>query len=169
MTTFLKLAESRYSLRKFKSQPIEQEVLNRVLEAARIAPTAHNNQPQRIMIISGDDLEKVDLCTQCRFGAPTVLLVCYDKTVCWIRPFDDAPSGEVDASIVTTHMMLAAQEEGLGTCWVMNYDAAKCAELFNLPESIVPVALLPIGYPNNDAKPSGRHNERLELDQLLLK
>ena len=167
MTTFLELVKSRYSVRRFKMQPIEQETLNRVLEAARIAPTAHNNQPQRIKVISGDDLRKVDMCTQCRFGAPTVLMVCYDKNVCWKREFDDAPSGEVDASIVTTHMMLTAHDEGLGTCWVMYFNTAKAIELFNLPDNIVPIALLPIGYPSDDVRPSSAHSQRFALEQLL--
>jgi nitroreductase len=97
-----------------------------------------------------------------------VLLVCYDKTVCWTRSFDKAASGEVDAGIVTTHLMLAAWEQGLGSCWVMYFDPKKVRDLFALPESIVPVAVLPIGYAAEDAAPSERHSSRAALNGLLI-
>ena len=168
--TFLELAQTRYSVRDFKPQPIEQEKLAQVLEAGRVAPTACNNQPQRIKIITDPaDLAKLDECTPCRFSAPAVLLICFDKSISWKRGFDGADSGEVDASIVTTHLMLAAHELGLGTCWVMYFDPAKTAKFFALPENIVPVAMLPIGYPADDAEPAAGHGQRAALDHLLLK
>ena len=167
--SFFELAKARYSVRSFKSQPIEPDKLEQVLETGRVAPTACNNQPQRIKAITDlADLAKVDECTPCRFGAPTVLLICYDRDVCWERKFDGADSGEVDASIVTTHLMLAAHDLGLGTCWVMYFDPAKTAELFALPKNIVPMAMLPIGYPADDTSPSERHHERVALNQILL-
>lgn len=167
--TFLELSAARYSLRKFKSLPVEADKLARILEAGRIAPTAHNNQPQRIKVISEPaELALVDKCTPCRYGAPLVLLVCYDKNICWKRPFDGALSGEVDASIVTTHLMFAAQEAGLGSVWVMHFDPAKAIEHFALPENIVPVAMLPLGYPAEDAKPSDSHLKREALENILL-
>ena len=170
MQSFIELAQARYSCRSFKPQTIEPAKLKLVLEAGRIAPTACNNQPQRIKVITDpEDLAKVDECTPCRFNAPAVLLVCYDKTVCWKREFDGEDSGEVDASIVTTHLMLAAQEAGLGTCWVMYFNPAKTVELFALPENIVPVAFLPIGYPADNVAPSGSQKHRLSLDKILLK
>ena len=170
MTNFFELAANRYSVRKYKPQPVEADKMAKILEAGRIAPTAHNNQPQRIKVITeAADLEKMDVCTRCRFGAPAALLVCYDKDVTWKRPFDDALSGEVDASIVVTHMMLQAHALGLGTCWVMYFDPAKTSENFALPENIIPVAFLPLGYPAEDAEPSPKHADRLPLDELLLK
>jgi nitroreductase len=168
--TFLELAKSRYSVRSYKPKPIEQDILVQVLEAARIAPTACNYQPQRIRIVTSQaDLAKVDKCTAYRFNAPAVLLVCYDKTVCWKRRFDGADSGEVDASIVATHLMLAASEAGLGTCWVMSFDPVKTVELFALPKNIVPVAILPIGYPAEDSIPSDWHEQRFSLDQTVFR
>jgi nitroreductase len=113
-------------------------------------------------------LAKVDECTSCRFGAPAVLLICYDKTVCWRRKFDGKSCGVSDACIVTTHLMLQAHDLGLGTCWVMYFDPAKAAELFGLPENVVPVAMLPIGYPAEDAAPAPMHGERLPLENMLL-
>jgi len=169
MTKFLDLAAARYSVRSFCPRTVEPEKLAQILSAARLAPTACNNQPQRIKVISAPaDLAKADECTPCRFGAPVVLLVCYDKTVCWRHPTNNALiSGTIDASIVTTHLMLAAQDAGLGSCWVMKFDVAKTAELFALPENFVPVAMLPIGYGAADAAPSDRHESRFEVEKIL--
>jgi nitroreductase len=169
MTAFLDLAAARYSVRSFCPRAVEPEKLSQVLSAARLAPTACNNQPQRIKVISDPaDLAKADECTPCRFGAPVVLLVCYDKTVCWRHPENNAlTSGTIDASIVTTHLMMAAKDIGLGSCWVMKFDVAKAAELFNLPENFVPVAMLPIGYPAADAAPSDRHETRFDVDKIV--
>ena len=170
MTDFFGLAESRYSVRKYKPQPIEEEKLAKILEAARIAPTAGNRQPHRIKVITtAVELEKVDICTRCRFDAPAVMLICYDKTTTWVRPFDGANSGDVDASIITTFMMMQAQDLGLGTCWVMFFDPAKTVEQFALPENIVALAFLPMGYPAEDAAPGPKHGERFSLDEILLK
>jgi nitroreductase len=168
--SFLELTKSRYSARKFKDQPVEQDKLAQILEAGRVAPTAKNNQPQRIKIITTpEDFSKVDECTPCRFGAQLVLLICYDKEICWQRHFDGALSGEVDASIVTTSMMFAAEALGLGTCWVMHFDAQKASEVFALPENIIPVAMLPIGYRTDDCAPSPAHSTRMDMDAFLLK
>ena len=169
MSDFIKLARERYSVRSFSQRTIEPEIMNQVLEAGRVAPTACNNQPQRIKVITArDDLAKLDKCTSCRFGAPTVLLICYDEKLAWERQFDGASSGEVDASIVTAHMMLAAHDLGLGTCWVMYFDPAKVTKLFALPNGIVPVAMLPIGYPDEAEAPSKQHKDRLPLGEMLL-
>jgi nitroreductase len=167
---FKELAAARYSVRQFKDKPVEQDKLDLILEAARIAPTGANKQPQRILLVSGaKELEKVDACTPCRFGAPLVFIICYDSDACWVRQkYDGAKSGEVDAGIVTTHMMLQAADAGLGTTWVMHFDPAKTREEFALPSHIIPVAFLPTGYPADDAQPAGFHSQRYPLDKLLL-
>lgn len=167
--SFQELAAARYSVRKYDSKLVEKEKIDLLLEAARVAPTACNNQPQRIKVITApDELAKLDECTPCRFDAPLVFLVCYDKNACWNRPFDSATSGDVDASIVTTHLALAAADLGLGSCWVMYFDPAKTAGIFNLPENIVPVAILPVGYPAADATPAALHTKSASLDALLI-
>ena len=166
---FLDLARERYSVRDFQDVPVAQDKLRRILEAGRIAPTACNKQPQRIKVIAGEtELAKVDACTPCRFNAPLVLLVCYDSTVCWKRSFDGAASGEVDAAIAAAHLLLAAQDQGLGSVWVMHFDPAKTAEAFQLPENIIPVAMLPMGCPAKDARPAVQHHQRAELADILL-
>ena len=169
MNSFIELASQRYSVRSFSEKAVEEEKIDEILKAAQIAPTAGNRQPHRIKIVcEKEELEKIDACTACRFGAGHVFIVCYDKTECWTRSFDGATSGDVDASIIATHIILAAQDVGLGTCWVMYFDPKKVCELFNLPENIVPVALIPTGYPSESSAPSDRHTSRKNIAEILL-
>ena len=166
---FYQLAKDlRYSVRKFKDQPVEKEKLEQILEAGRIAPTACNYQPQRIMVIEEEAAyEKLRQCTRCHFDAPVVLMICYDKTTVWKNKTNGTVGGDVDASIVTTHMMLQAAELGLGTTWVGAFDHQKARELFNIPDYLVPVALLPIGYPTDDAEPHPWHFKRFDIDHTV--
>lgn len=166
---FITLAKKRYSVRAYKDKKVEKEKLEAILEVAQIAPTAHNSQPQRIkVVVLDEELLKVDECTSCRFGAPLVFLICYDKDINWKRSFDGKISGEVDASIITTHMMLAAADLGLGSCWVMYFDPEKTKTLFSLPDNIEPVAFLPVGYAKEDAQPSVSHSKRNAVEQMLI-
>ena len=165
---FDQLIIHRYSVRKFKDLPVEQEKLDLLLEAARIAPTAANRQPQRLFLVTRPEwLEKIDRCTPCRFGAPGVFLICYDRAQCWVRPFDGQDSGLVDASIVTTQLMYQAADLGLGTTWVMHFDPVAVVKEFSLPETIVPAAMLIFGYPAADAAPADRHYQRHPLEKIL--
>ena len=128
---FLKLAEERYSVRSFTDKGVTQEDLDKILKAGHVAPTACNIQPQRILVINSEEaIEKLKGCTKCHFNAPTALLVCYSKDACWKRKYDGANSGEIDASIVTTHMMLEAASIGVGTTWVMHFDPTAMRETF---------------------------------------
>ena len=166
---FLQLAkEQRYSVRKFKYQAVEQEKLDYILEAGRVAPTACNYQPQRILVIENEVAhEKLKQCTSWYFGAPVVLMVCYDKTTCWKNKTNGIIGGEVDASIVTTHMMLAAAELGLGATWVGAFNHQKARELFSIPDYLVPVALLPIGYPADGIEPHPWHFRRFDREHTV--
>lgn len=165
---FLTLAAKRYSVRKFENKPIEDEVLEKVLKAGHLAPTACNLQPQKIFVLkSAEALEKIRGCTPCHFDAPTILMVCNDTNIDWKRPFDGKTSGDIDASIVTTHMILEAAELGLGTTWVMFFEPAKVIEAFNLPENIVPTCLLPIGYPAADAAPADLHDKFRPAEEIV--
>lgn len=165
---FLKLAAERYSVRKFKDKPIEQESIDKILTAAQIAPTGCNYQPQRILVINNEEaLTKLKDCTRCHFDAPCAMLVCYNKEECWTRPYDGNQSGIVDASIVTTHMMLEAWELGVGSTWVMHFNPFKMREVFNIPENIEPVALLVMGYPADDAEPNERHTRFRPIEETV--
>ncbi|WMM26158.1 nitroreductase family protein [Tissierella sp. MB52-C2] len=137
-----------------------------ILEAGRVAPTAVNYQPQRILVLnSEEDLAKLELCIPFRFQHTLALLVCYDECVSWKRKFDNKDSGDIDASIVATHMMLEAINLGIGSTWVGHFDPQTIRETFNVPANIIPVALLLLGYPNDDASPHINHNKRLEISQ----
>lgn len=167
--SFLELAKSRYSVRRFADKPIEREKLGAVLKAAQIAPTGHNNQPQKIYVIRSEAaLAKLQAVTKCTYGAKTVLLVAYDEEQEWKNDLEPTSSGEVDASIVATHMMLEAHEQGLGTCWVAWFAPNKTAEIFDLPKNIKPVLLMPIGYPAENAKPSPRHDQNKDISEFVI-
>lgn len=163
---FLKLAEERYSCRGFLDKPVEEEKIAAVLEAARLAPTAVNFQPQRILVIKSEEaLKKVEECTRFGFNAPLNFLICYDMEKSWHRKKDNKDHGIIDAAIVHTHMMLEAAELGLGTTWVCSFDEDKVRELFNVPDNYVIEGFLPTGYP--DMTPSEQHTKRLETDDFV--
>ncbi|MBP2656825.1 MAG: Nitroreductase family protein [Firmicutes bacterium] len=165
---FLQLAKERYSVRKFSDKKVEQEKLDLILEAGRVAPTAVNYQPQRILVIENEEeLAKLKSCTKYHFYAPLALLVCYDSTASWKRPYDNENMGVVDASIVTTQMMLQIAELGLGTTWVGHFNPDSIKEAFELPEYLVPVALLPIGYPRSDSTPHQLHSQRYDIKDTV--
>ena len=162
------LAACRYSVRKFSDQPVEKEKLDLILESGRVAPTACNNQPQRVLVLQSDEsLARLKECTSSHFDAPLALLVCYDQTKSWKRSFDGDDSGIVDASIVTTQMILQAFELGIGSTWVAHFDPQKIRKAFKLPKNYVPVALLPLGYPADGAGPSSQHSKREPLEKTV--
>ena len=164
----MNLLKERYSVRMFSDKPVEDDKLNQILEAGRVAPTAVNFQPQRILVLkSKDALDKLKNCTRYHFDAPVALIVCYDNTVSWKRKYDNYDMGAVDAAIVTTQMMLETANLGLGTTWVGHFEPAAVVREFELPENIIPVAILPIGYPSESAEPNPRHFERLRLDDTV--
>ncbi len=164
--SFLELARKRYSCRKFTDKLVEQDKINDILEAGRLAPTAVNYQSQRVFVIQGkESLEKLKTVTPYHFDAPIAFLICYDSTLSWKNPFNNFDEGVVDASIVTTHMMLEVADLGLGSTWVGYFDQKLASETFNLPQNIIPVAILPVGYPNKE--PSPMHNKRNELSQTV--
>lgn len=166
---FEKLIDERYSVRNFKSEHLEQTVIDKILEAGHKAPTGCNYQPQRILVLNTDEsIEKLKECTKCHFNAPTAMLVCHNRDESWKRVYDGALSSPVDAVIVTTYMMLAAQNEGVGTCWVMHFDPDKMCETFSIPENIEPVALLVMGYPSDDAKPLDLHFKSRPIDETVI-
>ena len=168
MKDFMSLAQQRYSVRRFKDEPVSQEAVDQILHAGHLAPTGCNNQPQRIFVIrSAEGMEKLRGCTKCHFDAPMAMLICYDKTECWTRKYDGEQCGWTDASIVTTHMMLQAHDVGVGTTWVMHFDPFAVREAFSLAENIVPVALLPMGYPASDAQPHPMHSRFRDMEEIV--
>lgn len=165
---FLTLAQNRYSVRKFDERPVEQEKIDRILKAGHAAPTACNLQPQKIFVLKSEAvLDKLKRITKCHFNAPLAMLVCYDKTVSWKRKYDGKDSGDIDASIVTTHMMMEAWELGIGSTWVMHFDPAAARAELDLSDDLEPTAFLMLGYPAEDAVPFHLHNECKDEDQIV--
>ena len=155
---FNDLIENRYSVRKFKNEHLPEDVISEILKASHKAPTGCNYQPQRILVLNTDEsINKLKKCTKCHFDAPSAMLVCHNKDESWKRVYDGALSSPVDAVIVSTYIMLAANNLGVGSCWVMHFDPLKMRESFNIPENVEPVALLVMGYPADEAKPFEMH------------
>lgn len=156
--SFLELAKIRYSVRKYQEKKVEEEKLLKILEAGRIAPTGANTQPQRIIVIrEKEGLEKLSKCANI-YGAPLALIICADHGVSWKRPHDGKDIAELDASIVTDHMMLQATELNLGTCWICYFDAKVMRVEFNIPDSYEPLNILAIGYSLNEPLSPERHD-----------
>ncbi len=165
----LRTIKDRFSVRKFKDTAIEPEKLERILEAAKAAPTAKNLQPQRIYVCkSKRALDAIDSATKCRYGAPVVLVVCYDENEVWHNPYDpNIDSGKVDTAIVADEMILAAWEEGIASCWVAWFNPKKLNRGLKLQEHIKPVVLIPMGYPEEGVEPTLRHTESKDLNEMV--
>ena len=158
----------RYSVRKFEDRHLAKEDIEAILRAAHLAPTGCNYQPQRILVLNTDEaVLKLKDCTKCHFDAPCAMLICYNKEETWTRPYDGAQSAPVDAAIVTTHMMLAAQNIGVGTCWVMHFNPAAMRNAYHIPPEIEPLALLVMGYPHEDAAHIPMHSTYRPMDEVV--
>lgn len=160
--------KSRYSVRNFKETPIKKDILEKILETGRLAPTAKNLQPQQIYVIeSKDALAKLN--TVCKsYNAPTVLLICCDLNQVWKSPIEEGyTTKEMDCSIVSTYMMLQATELGIGSCWIRYFNKELLKQVFDLPEKMEPISLLLIGYPSEESVPSSFHDQRKELGKIV--
>ncbi len=165
---FNKVLEARYSVRDYKNTPVEEEKIEAILNAVRLAPTAKNSQPQKIYVAKTKEaLEKVDLVTPNRFGAPVVIMVCGDKNKACILKSNGRNFLEVDVSIIQTYMMLKATDLGLGSCWIGRFNAEKMQEVFNIPENEVLYGMLLVGYEADGCVPGPMHGERLDLNQIV--
>ncbi len=165
---FLKLAESRFSIRQFLNKPVEQEKIDALLRVAQVSPTAENKQPQKIYIITKEeDRKKLKTVSKYTFNAPMYFIVCCDKNKAWKQKNEDYISTEIDGSIVTTHIILEAFDLGLGSVVVRNFETENLKKLFNIPENMVPISLLPIGYPKEGVKPSKLHFTKNDIKDMV--
>ena len=162
---FSELIRTRYSVRAYKPDPVEDEKLHQILEAARLAPTAANRQPFRILVIHTEG-RQAELRRIYRRGwfveAPIILCACGVPDENWVR-MDGKNYNDVDVTIAMDHLILAAANLGLGTCWVAAFDPGAAREVLNLPEGIEPVAFTPLGYPAD----SPGEKKRKSLDELV--
>lgn len=164
---FKDVIENRYSCKDFKDKQVEQEKLRRILEAGRVAPTAKNLQEQKIYVIQSKEyLAKIDACTPCRYNAPTVLVVAYDKSNVFTYPGEKRNSGVEDATIVATHLLLSAYNEEIDSCWINFFDPEKVAQALNLNENEEVVMMLDLGY-GKQKEPLPNHHLRKELNETV--
>ncbi|MEE3420845.1 MAG: nitroreductase family protein [Lachnospiraceae bacterium] len=167
---FTEVIKNRYSCKKFDGRAIEEEKLQAILEAGRLAPTAKNLQEQKIYVAqSPESLAKIDELTPCRYGAGTVLVVAFDSTNVYTYPGEKRDSGIEDATIVAAHMILAAYNEGVDSCWVNRVDPDALAQKLGLPENEKILMLLDLGYALDGAKPLPNHFSRKPLSETVVR
>ena len=165
---FRKVIESRYSCKKYSDRPVEAAKLTAILEAGRLAPTAKNLQEQHVYVLqSAELLAKIDSVTPCRYGAPTVLVVAFDKKNVFTYPGGKRDSGVEDATIVATHMILAAADQGVDSCWLNFLDPDKTAAALGLPEDEEVLMVMDLGYAAEGAGPLPNHMSRKPLSETV--
>ena len=165
---FREVIKARYSCKKYGGRQVEPEKLNAILEAGRLAPTAKNLQEQHIYIVqSAEGLAKIDAVTPCRYGAPTVLAVAFDRDNVFTYPGGRRDSGVEDATIVATHMILAAADQGVDSCWINFLDPEKLAEALGLPENEEVLMVMDLGYAAEGAGPLANHGSRKDLSETV--
>ena len=165
---FKEVVKARYSCKKYSDRQVEKEKLEAILNTGRLAPTAKNLQEQHIYVVQSPEvLAKVDSVTPCRYGAPTVLVVAFDRTNVFTYPGGKRDSGVEDATIVATHMILAAADEGVDSCWVNFLDPEKMAEVLGLPENEEILMIMDLGYAAEGAGPLPNHGNRKELSETV--
>ena len=163
---FQELIRARYSCRAYRSAPVVEDQLAQVLEAARLAPTADNRQPFRLVVIrtAGREQELQRVYGKDWFvQAPLVIAACGVPAENWVRKQDGKNYNDVDVAIVMDHLILAAADLGLGTCWIAAFDPAAARELLELPEGVEPVAFTPLGHPAD----APRQKTRKKSDELV--
>lgn len=163
---FEKVVRERFSTRNFSDRKIEKDKLDKILDVGRIAPTAKNIQPIKIYVVNSiESLKKIDKASPCRYGAQTVLIICGDKENAFKK--ENYSTYEMDACIVATHLILEATNIGVDNIWVEMFNKDILVNEFNIPENLVPVCLIPIGYRSDSCIPGPMHNIRKSLDELV--
>lgn len=165
---FNELAKQRYSVRKYKPVKVEEDKLKKIIEAGWVAPTAKNIQPQKFLVLTDENiLAKLSKVTNYH-GAPVVIVVCSDRETAWKRPYDNKGMMDIDATISTDHMMMAAQNMGLGSCWITYFDPEGLKREFNIPDNLEAINILEIGYADGEPKSPERHDKmRKPLDEMV--
>ena len=167
---FLQLAKDRHSVRSYLPQPVADDILQDILEAGRVAPTAANFQPQRFLVVSSaKGIAQLNKAGNMH-GAPLAVVVCALKDKAWKRPQDGHSMVDIDATIATTHMVLQAWSKGVASCWITWFDPAVLRSEFSLPENVVPVNILVLGYAAGKKQSPERHQQqRIPLADMVWK
>lgn len=157
--TFLETAKKRYSVRSYNGKKVEPEKLEKIIEAAHVAPTAANLQPVHLIVVQEEEgLAKISKAGGI-YNAPLAIVVCADHNKAWIRSFDGKQSSDIDAAIATDHMMLEAADLGLGSVWIGFFKPDVLAEVLNLPENLEPISILAVGYTDKEPASPERHSK----------
>jgi len=166
---FLELAKLRYSSRKYKETEIEEIKLNYILEAGRVAPSANNTQPWIFIVVKGKNRNKLRDCYHREWfnSAPVYVVICGNHQQSWKRSADGKDHCDIDASIATDHMTLAATQKGLATCWVCNFYKEMVVELLKLPDHIEPIAILSLGYPDDEVNEKRHDTKRKKFNDMV--
>jgi len=162
---FTELVHTRYSVRAYKSDPIEKDKLDHILEAARLAPTAANRQPFGLVVARTENIRselKRVYDREWFVQAPLVICACGYPEIGWMR-YDGKSYIDVDVAIVMDHLILAATDLGLGTCWIASFNVGAAQEVFGLPDEFEPIVLTPLGYPDDQPSPK----ERKKISDLV--
>lgn len=165
---FIDIATTRHAVRSYLPRSVEPDKVAQILEAAHVAPTAGNCQPVRLLVLqTPESLAKAAKAADL-YGAPLAILVCADHDLAWTRPFDDKQTSDIDAAILTDHMMLQATELGLGSVWVCYFQPDVLRQEFQLPPNLEPINLLALGYSAQEpGDPNRFDRERIPLRQLV--
>ena len=165
---FREVIQKRYSCKNYDGRKVDDEALKRILEAGALAPTAKNLQEQHIYVLEKEeDLAKIDAVTPCRYNAATVLVVCFDNDNVYTYPGGKRFSGVEDATIVATHMILAAANEQVDSCWINNFDPDKLHELLGLPANEDILMIMDLGYAKEGTHPLDNHFKRKPLSETV--
>lgn len=165
---FERVIEQRYSCKKYSDRQLSAQQLETILNAGRLAPTAKNLQEQHIYVVQSEEaLAKIDGLTPCRYGAPTVLVVAFNADDVFTYPGGKRDSGVEDASIVATHMILAATDVGVNSCWVNLFDPEEMAEALDLPKGEEVLMMMDLGFAAEGAGPLGNHASRKALGETV--
>lgn len=165
---FLALAKQRCSVRKYKKDAVENEKLDKILEAARVAPTAANAQSHRLLVIKSENgLQKLSNGVNFH-GAPLAIIVCGDHSNVFVRPYDNKDMVMVDASIVADHIVLEAEDLGLSSCWLTYFNPSIINKEFNIPNNLEPVAIIALGYADvKKASPDRHTRDRKSIEDFV--
>ena len=165
---FTNVIEDRYSCKNFGARKVEAAQLEAILAAGRVAPTAKNFQEQHIYVIRSEEgLAKIDAVTPCRYGATTCVVVAFDRNNVFTYPGGKRDSGVEDVTIVATHMLLAAANAGVDSCWINFFDPDKLAAELGLPENEEILMILDLGYAAEGAGPLPNHGLRKPLAETV--
>ena len=163
---FEEIIRKRTSVRKFSNKKLEKEKLEKILEAGRVAPTAKNNQPIKIFVVNSEDgIAKLNIASRCIYGSSCVLVICGNKEQAYHK--NDYSTYEMDSCIVATHMMLEATNLNVDNIWIESFDEKILREQLNIPNELIPVCLLPLGYKTDDCPLNPLHDKRKPIEEIV--